>query len=58
MESESNQKRLDILAYAKRLADDGAHYLWGAQGDKPTANGAIKCIRLSTSTLLNKKISA
>jgi hypothetical protein len=42
MESESNQKRLDILAYAKRLADDGAHYLWGAQGDKPTSSGAIK----------------
>jgi|SRR5579863_3455990 len=42
MEAESNQKRLDILACAKRLADDGAHYLWGAQGDRPSAAGAIK----------------
>src|ERR1700693_1555174 len=37
-----NQKRTDILAYAKRLADDGAHYLWGAAGDKPSTNGAVR----------------
>jgi len=35
------QKRNDILSFAKRLADDGAHYLWGANGEKPTANGPV-----------------
>src|SRR5690348_306363 len=30
------QKRAQILALAKRLADDGAHYLWGAEAHKPT----------------------
>jgi hypothetical protein len=24
------------------LADDGAHYLWGAAGDKPSTNGAVR----------------
>src|SRR5690242_20389782 len=28
--------RAQILALAKRLADDGAHYLWGAEAHKPT----------------------
>jgi hypothetical protein len=42
LEQLCNQRRNDILAYAKRLADDGAHYLWGAAGDKPTANGAVQ----------------
>jgi hypothetical protein len=35
------QKRTDILSFAKRLADDGAHYLWGANGEKPAANGTV-----------------
>lgn len=35
------QKRKDILAFAKRLADQGAHYLWGANGEKPSTQGAV-----------------
>ncbi len=35
------QKRNDILSFAKRMADDGAHYLWGANGEKPAANGTV-----------------
>lgn len=31
-----NLKRIDILALAIRLAADGAHYLWSAEGHKPT----------------------
>jgi hypothetical protein len=42
LEQQCIQKRNDILAYCKRLADDGAHYLWGAAGDKPTTNGAVQ----------------
>lgn len=42
LEQQCVQKRNDILAYAKRLADDGAHYLWGAQGEKPSATGAVQ----------------
>lgn len=41
LEQQCIQKRNDILAYCKRLADDGAHYLWGASGEKPTANGNV-----------------
>ncbi len=42
LEQQCTQKRNDILAYCKRLADDGAHYLWGAAGDKPSTNGAVQ----------------
>lgn len=42
LEQQCTQKRNDILAYCKRLADDGAHYLWGAAGDKPSANSAVR----------------
>jgi cell wall-associated NlpC family hydrolase len=42
LEQQCAQKRNDILAYAKRLADDGAHYLWGAQGEKPSATGTVQ----------------
>jgi hypothetical protein len=42
LEQQCVQKRNDILAYCKRLADDGAHYLWGAAGDKPSTNGAVQ----------------
>ena len=42
LEQQCIQKRNDILAYCKRLADDGAHYLWGAAGDKPSTNGAVQ----------------
>jgi hypothetical protein len=42
LEQQCVQKRNDILSYAKRLADDGAHYLWGASGEKPSANGAVQ----------------
>lgn len=35
------QKRKDILALAKRLADQGAHYLWGANGEKPATRGTV-----------------
>jgi hypothetical protein len=40
-ENECNQKRTDILTLAKNLASDGAHYLWSAGGDKPTADGPV-----------------
>jgi hypothetical protein len=30
------QKRNEIMAYAYRLADEGAHYLWGAEGLRPS----------------------
>ena len=30
------QKRSQILMMAQRMADEGAHYLWGAEGHKPT----------------------
>ena len=36
------QKRNDILAFCKRLADDGAHYLWGAAGEKPATTGTVR----------------
>lgn len=42
LEQQCNQKRSDILAYAKSLADDGAHYLWGAGGEKPAASGTVQ----------------
>ena len=42
LEQECNQKRNDILGYAFRLADEGAHYLWGANGDKPTKDGNVE----------------
>jgi hypothetical protein len=32
-------KRAAIVALARRLADDGAHYLWGAEGQKPGGGG-------------------
>jgi hypothetical protein len=41
LEQQCVQKRNDILAFAKRQADDGAHYLWGASGEKPTINGNV-----------------
>ncbi|HKD24604.1 MAG TPA: hypothetical protein VKC66_01625 [Xanthobacteraceae bacterium] len=42
LEAECNYKRLDILNYAKRLATpDGAHYLWGTEGEKPTVGGKV-----------------
>jgi hypothetical protein len=41
LEQECTQKRNDILAYAKGLADDGAHYLWGANGEKPATSGSV-----------------
>jgi cell wall-associated NlpC family hydrolase len=40
-EKECVQKRTDILNYCRRLADDGAHYLWGAEGEKPRTAGAV-----------------
>lgn len=42
LEQQCIQKRNDILAFAKSLSDDGAHYLWGAGGEKPGANGTVK----------------
>ena len=42
LEQECNQKRNDILAYAFRLADEGAHYLWGANGEKPATKGTVQ----------------
>jgi hypothetical protein len=36
-----NKKREEIVKYARRLADEGAHYLWGAAGEKPGENGLI-----------------
>jgi hypothetical protein len=42
LEQECSQKRNDILALAKRLADDGAHYLWGASGQKPAKTGLVQ----------------
>src|SRR5262249_25487891 len=32
--SECDEKRRAILRRAKQLADDGAHYLWGAEGQR------------------------
>jgi len=34
-EAACNAKRQQILRVAKQLADDGAHYLWGAEGQRP-----------------------
>jgi hypothetical protein len=41
LEQQCTQKRNDILALAKRLADDGAHYLWNGWGEKPSVNGRV-----------------
>jgi len=41
LEQQCIQKRSEILALAKRLADDGAHYLWNGWGEKPTVNGRV-----------------
>lgn len=35
-------RRQSILQYAKQLADEGAHYLWGADGSKPGAGGNVR----------------
>ena len=32
----AEQRRQEILSFAQRLARDGAHYLWGAEGLKPS----------------------
>jgi hypothetical protein len=42
LEQQCNQKRNDILALAKRLSDEGAHYLWGASGQKPAKTGTVQ----------------
>lgn len=36
-----NIQRRRILDVAKGLATDGAHYLWGAEGQKPTTGGPL-----------------
>lgn len=33
--------RQNLLAYARSLADAGAHYLWGGNGEKPRVGGPI-----------------
>jgi|CZKR01.1.fsa_nt_gi hypothetical protein len=35
----AEQRRQEILNFAESLAKGGAHYLWGAEGDKPTHAG-------------------
>jgi hypothetical protein len=32
-------KRNAIVALGRQLADQGAHYLWGANGEKPRPGG-------------------
>ncbi len=39
LDEQCNIKRAAIVALARRLADDGAHYLWGAEGQKPGERG-------------------
>jgi hypothetical protein len=34
-------KRAAIVALARKMVDDGAHYLWGAEGQKPGTNGVV-----------------
>ncbi len=41
LEQQCAQKRHDILSLAKRLADEGAHYLWNGWGEKPSINGRV-----------------
>ena len=35
----ADQRRREILSFAQSLANDGAHYLWGAEALKPTRTG-------------------
>ena len=44
-----DRKRAAILKFAKELADAGAHYLWGAEGQVPTKSGAVRYTAISFS---------
>lgn len=42
------RQRFKIISLAKDLSDGGAHYLWGAEGQKPSSSGPIQYVDAGT----------
>ncbi len=42
LEVACDQKRKDMINYAMKLCIEGAHYLWGGDGSKPTPGGSVQ----------------